>query len=173
MGPGRWYSFRVGAISVNGTRGFSQSTEPYRLHKGEEVYCQILCLLSLSLTWFNFNPSIYMHQWTGSALVQVMANADLLLTGPLGTNFSEIEVKITKVYIHENAFENILFKMAAILSRGRWVDMCCPDNAWQTRSILWLALPWQSLCGQIISNYDIGMWNKSMCSIRRSVGVEE
>ena len=34
-------------------------------------------------------------------------NADLLSIGLLGTNFSEISIKSTKHFIHENAFENV------------------------------------------------------------------
>ena len=29
-------------------------------------------------------------------------------------------IKIKKIFIHENAFENVVWSMAAILSRGRW-----------------------------------------------------
>ena len=35
-------------------------------------------------------------------------NADLLLVGPLGTNFSEIWIENTKVFFHENAVENAI-----------------------------------------------------------------
>ena len=66
------------------------------------------------LPHFNWSPpcATNMHGWTGSALVQVMAcclfrtnnNTDLLLTGPKGTNFSEIQIKIqnfsfTKIHL--------------------------------------------------------------------------
>ena len=70
--------------------------------------------------WFNSSPhgAAYMHQWIVSALVQIMAcrqaiiwtNAWLLSIGPLVKIFSEI---------HKNASENIVYKMAAILSK-RW-----------------------------------------------------
>ena len=40
-----------------------------------------------------------------------------LTFGPLETNFSEIFDKNTKFFIHKNAFENITYQMAAILSR--------------------------------------------------------
>ena len=40
----------------------------------------------------------------------------------MGTNFNEILIKIKKTLIPENAFENIICEMAAIVSRGRWVD---------------------------------------------------
>ena len=43
--------------------------------------------------------------------------AGLLSIEPLGTNFSEILIKI--LFIHENASENVFCKMAAILSRER------------------------------------------------------
>ena len=43
---------------------------------------------------------------------------------PLGTNFGDIKNKNTKHFIHENAYENIVFEMAAILSRERWVKLC-------------------------------------------------
>ena len=44
-------------------------------------------------------------------------DADLLLFGPLWRNLSEILIN-TKLFIHENAFEDIVCKMAVILSRG-------------------------------------------------------
>ena len=71
-----------------------------------------------------------MRRWTGSTLAQVIAcrfvrrkaiiltNVALLLIGPLGTNFIEIRIEIKTPYIHENAFETIVFEMATILSRG-------------------------------------------------------
>ena len=31
-----------------------------------------------------------------------------------------------KLFIHENAFENVVFEMAAILSFGRWVNVVHP-----------------------------------------------
>ena len=47
----------------------------------------------------------------------IWTDAGLLLLGPLGTNFSEIRIKIQfEIYIQENDYENVC-KMAAILSR--------------------------------------------------------
>ena len=48
-------------------------------------------------------------------------NATLMSIGPLGTNFNEILNQNTKLFIHENALENVFCEMAAILSRGEWV----------------------------------------------------
>ena len=50
----------------------------------------------------------YMHQWTESALVQIMACR---------------RIQNTKCFHHENASEVIVCEMAAILSRGRWVKV--------------------------------------------------
>ena len=74
-----------------------------------------------------------MHQWTGSALVQIKAcrlvcakplSELMLVYCPLWTigiklqwNFDQI----TKLFIQDNAAENVVCEMVAILSRGRWV----------------------------------------------------
>ena len=50
----------------------------------------------------------------------IWTNAGLLSIGHLGTIFSEI-------LIHEHASENVVCEMAAILSRGRWVNKS-PDG---------------------------------------------
>ena len=82
----------------------------------------------------NFNSSplsaAYMCQWIGSALVQIMACClfsakslskpmlvivDWTLRNKLQWNFNQY----TKLFIHENASENIVCEMA---SRGRWVN---------------------------------------------------
>ena len=49
----------------------------------------------------------------------IWTNAGILFIGPLGTNFSEILLKIHihSHFIQENAFENVVWKMSAILSR--------------------------------------------------------
>ena len=82
----------------------------------------------------------YMRQWIGSALVQIMACrlysapshylnqcwiiVNWTLRNKLKRNFNQN----TKLFIHENASENIVCEMAAILSRGRrdkraWVNI--------------------------------------------------
>ena len=50
--------------------------------------------------------------------VIICINAGSLCIGPLGTNFNENLIKNTKLFIHENAYENIVCEMA-ILPRGR------------------------------------------------------
>ena len=39
----------------------------------------------------------------------ILTNAGMLLIGPLGTNFSEILIEINTFFIHENAFENVVW----------------------------------------------------------------
>ena len=68
-------------------------------------------------------PSVtYMHQWIRSALVQIMA-CRLFGTKPLSKPVLGY-YQNTKLFIHENAPENIICKMAAILSKAdeyfRW-----------------------------------------------------
>ena len=77
-------------------------------------------------------PSVaYMHQLIGSVVVQITAYSapshypnqcwrivNWTLRDKRQWNFNQN----TKFFIHENAFENIVCKMVAILSRGRWVN---------------------------------------------------
>ena len=48
-------------------------------------------------------------------------NAGILLIGPLGTNFSEILIKIHIFFIQENAFGSVVCEMSAILSRPQGI----------------------------------------------------
>ena len=52
----------------------------------------------------------------------IRTNAWLLSIGPLGTNFSEILIKIKNFSFMKMQLENIVCEMAAILSRGRWFN---------------------------------------------------
>ena len=73
----------------------------------------------IRLQWINPSPpsAAYMRQWTGSALVQVMA-VNWTLRNKLQWKFNHN----TKFFIHKNASENIIYQMATILSRGKWVQ---------------------------------------------------
>ena len=53
----------------------------------------------------------------------IWTNAEMLLFGPLGSNFCECEivVEIDKFSYQENAFETVVCEMVAILSRPQWV----------------------------------------------------
>ena len=83
----------------------------------------------------NLSPpsAAYMHQWTGLALVQALglvANSMpshylnqccLIVSWPLGNKLQWNLNQNTKRFIHGNAAENVFHKMAAMLSRRRWV----------------------------------------------------
>ena len=61
----------------------------------------------------------------------IWTNAGILLTGPLEPNFSEILNRNSYIFIQENAFENIIWKMTAILSRSQCVNISQPEqNGW-------------------------------------------
>ena len=47
----------------------------------------------------------------------IWTNADLLLSGPFGNKFQWNFIENSKLFIQENAFENVVCEMAAILSR--------------------------------------------------------
>ena len=110
-----------------------QSTTPW-IEIGQDLpssHCrQIIWLHSYSRA----PPSAaYMRQWTESALVQIMACRLLgakplfkpswfLVNWTLRNKLQWIFNRNTKLFIQENASENIACEMAAILSRGRWVN---------------------------------------------------
>ena len=82
----------------------------------------------LNINW-SLPSATYICQWIGQALVQIMAcrlfgakplSKPMLAyhqLGPLGTNLWNFDQN-TKLFIHENASENIICEMAAILSGG-------------------------------------------------------
>ena len=57
--------------------------------------------------------------------------AHLLSIGPLGTNFSEIWIKIQNFSLIKNAFENVVCEMAAILPEGD--ELKSPDISWHSQ----------------------------------------
>ena len=60
------------------------------------------------------------RQLTEALQAIIWTNAEILLIGPLGTNFNEILIEIC-AFIHKNPLENVIWKMAAILSRPQCV----------------------------------------------------
>ena len=51
----------------------------------------------------------------------IYTNAEILLIGPLGTNFSEIFNRNSNIFIEENEFQNIVCEMLSISSRPQCV----------------------------------------------------
>ena len=89
--------------------------------------------------WVNFSPpsAAYMRQWIGSALVQIVAFrlfdakpfSKLVLECCQLDHQEQIQWNFnqsTKRIIHENAYENIVWEMAAISFRGKWVNASHP-----------------------------------------------
>ena len=63
----------------------------------------------------------------------IQTHTGVLSIGHLGTNFNKNLINIQKLFIHENASENIC-EMASFLSRGRWVNSLWPSDAmWRYR----------------------------------------
>ena len=52
----------------------------------------------------------------------IWTNAGILLIGPLRTNFSEILIEFHLFSIQENAFEHVIWKMAATLCRPQCIN---------------------------------------------------
>ena len=89
--------------------------------------------------WVKSSPlsAAYMHQRTGSSLLQIM---DWLVAWLVPSHYlnqcwnivnQTLRNKLlwksipnTKLFIHENTFENVICEMAAILFRGRWFKLC-------------------------------------------------
>ena len=76
----------------------------------------------------------YMRQWIGSALVQVMVVAYstpshylnqywVIVNWTLRNKLQWLSNQNIKLFIHENASQNIVCEIAAILSRGIWAEM--------------------------------------------------
>lgn len=42
---GRWYMFRVASINANGTRGYSQSSVPFKLDEGKSFWRKVKCFI--------------------------------------------------------------------------------------------------------------------------------
>ena len=76
------------------------------------------CGIDLGQHWF--------RQWLGAWRHQAITwtNSDLISIKPSGTIFSEILIKI-HFHLKKNASENVICKMAAILSRPQCVKSLC------------------------------------------------
>ena len=64
------------------------------------------------------------HANIGSDNGFMWTNAGILLIEPLGTNFNEILIEIHTFSIKKNAFENVVWGMATMLSRPQCVNPC-------------------------------------------------
>ena len=97
------------------------SLRPKLTHWGRVTY---ICVSKLTIIGSDYGLSPDRRQaiiWT---------NAGLLLIGPLGTNFSEISIKILTSFLQENAFESVVFETAAILSQPQCVILYTWEFYW-------------------------------------------
>ena len=53
----------------------------------------------------------------------IWTNAGMLLISPQGTDFIEILFKMQKKFIRESAFEHVVCEIAAILPKGKGVNV--------------------------------------------------
>ena len=98
----------------------------------------LICLYDVKYLWqlsINSSPpgAAHMCQWICWTLVQIMAcrlfsanhylNQHWVIVNWTPRNKLKRNLhQNTKLFIHENAFENTVCEMTAILSRGRWVN---------------------------------------------------
>ena len=74
----------------------------------------------------------------------IRTNAGISLIGSLETNFREILIDIY-IFIQENAFEIVVWKMAAILSRPQCIKWSsCPCDIYNRECVIWC----QGRCSQ-------------------------
>ena len=67
----------------------------------------------------------------------IWTNAEICLIWPLGSNLSEIFIEILFFFIQENAFENVVCEISAILSQPRWVNY---ENPTKITNVVLLAV---------------------------------
>ena len=77
----------------------------------------------------------------------IWTNAGILLTGPLGTNVSDQNLYI---FIQENAFKNVVWKMAATLSHPQCVNCAYAKNI---KQVTWCVMPPTGCMYQVSSSY--------------------
>ena len=96
-----------------------------------------LCFkVAMLYSWVPFNSSppnaTYMCRWIGSVLVQIMAcrlfsiistNAGLLSIGPLGTNLSDISIKIQNFSFTKMHLKIVSAKWQPLFPRGNELNM--------------------------------------------------
>ena len=75
-----------------------------------------ICVSKLTIIGSDNGLSPDRHQ------AMIWTDDGILLIGPLGTSFSEILIEIHAFFIQENAFENVVWKMAAILFQPQCVN---------------------------------------------------
>ena len=86
----------------------------------------------------------------------ILTITGILLIGPLETNFREILIEISSIFIDEHAFENMVWKMVAILSwlqcvNHRRTRFGSPQEIWSMFVLCYEMVPID--CAIIYPNY--------------------
>ena len=129
MGEHIQYIFRQTSHHTDLKVGWWINHEPYQ-DLGDFNFLLLNSNSNLPPFWFDSSPpsAAYMCQWLSSALLVAYSApghylnkcwviVNWTLRNKLKWNFNQN----TKLFIHENVSENIVYEMAAILSWGRWV----------------------------------------------------
>ena len=61
----------------------------------------------------------------------------------------------TKLFIYETAFGDIVCEMAAVLSRGRWVNFCSHSSEFPPFPGLWLVEQFLYICRQTVDQIEL------------------
>ena len=125
-----WFKFHQGQLTL-----VKFESKYDNFHWIQNVDCK-MSIVSVMPKCVNSSPpsAAYMRQWIGSASVQIMAitwtNSGLMLSRHLGTNFSEIGIRILSFSFKKMHLKLSSAKAVTILSRGRWVNLFCnaPSN---------------------------------------------
>ena len=118
------------AITSLQTMHMPQQHSCYAMYKHLSDLCvKLLMTASYCITHWGWVKHIFVSKLTivgsnnglspGRRQAIIWTNVGMLSIGPLGINFSEILIGI---FIEENAFEIVVWKMAAILSRPQCVN---------------------------------------------------
>ena len=117
-------------LAIIRDRIYSPITEDFPLIELARHY-KIPCRAITKVRYAMINPyshiTAYMRQWTGSALVQIMAycsvpsqnlNQCLVVVSWNLRHKLQWDFQNTKHFIHQNAYENVVCEVAVILPRG-------------------------------------------------------
>ena len=86
-----------------------------------------MCVNELGQHWF--------REWHAASSVpsHYLSQCWLIVNWTLRNKLQWNSNQITKLFIHQNAFENVICEMSAILSRKRWVrwESCLQSQPWE------------------------------------------
>ena len=96
----------------------------------------LICVIESGQHWFRYSPVAY------SAPSQYLNWCWIIVNWTLRNKLQWQFNQNTKLFIHENAYENIFYEMAAILSKGQCIVRLGPECSGRTRSIPLPLMSW-------------------------------